>query len=195
MLSKRLYAMASYVSKEDKVIDVGCDHGYLGIYLKKNNLCQDLLLTDIKSSALEQAKKNIKNSQLEIATLLTDGLENIALEKYNTLTISGMGKTTIMHILKDIDSQKSISKIIIESNNELPKLRLEMQQKGYYLQDETTLQDKNIWYVVGLYTKHKVKLTKKELHFGLNKPDKKEYFHYLLNKEKKILALIPQKKW
>ena len=46
MLSKRLEAIAGFVDKNDNLIDVGCDHGYLGIYLKENNLVNNLLLTE-----------------------------------------------------------------------------------------------------------------------------------------------------
>ena len=38
MLSKRLNAVASFVPKEAQAIDIGCDHGYLGIYLVKESL-------------------------------------------------------------------------------------------------------------------------------------------------------------
>ena len=32
-LSDRLLACCNYVKRGDRVADVGCDHGYLGIYL------------------------------------------------------------------------------------------------------------------------------------------------------------------
>ena len=35
MNSERLLTIASFVEKNDTVLDVGCDHGYLDIYLKK----------------------------------------------------------------------------------------------------------------------------------------------------------------
>ena len=57
MLSKRLNAVASFVPKGAQAIDIGCDHGYLGIYLTKEHLVKSIILTDIKESALNQAKK------------------------------------------------------------------------------------------------------------------------------------------
>ena len=48
MNSKRIKALASDVSKKDTVLDVGCDHGYLSIYIKENKLCKEVYASDIK---------------------------------------------------------------------------------------------------------------------------------------------------
>ena len=38
-LSKRLESLALLVDKKDSIVDVGCDHGLLSIYLVENKLC------------------------------------------------------------------------------------------------------------------------------------------------------------
>ena len=38
MISNRLMRIASYVDKKDKLIDIGCDHALLDIYLVKNKV-------------------------------------------------------------------------------------------------------------------------------------------------------------
>ena len=45
-LSKRLASIASNIDKEDKVVDIGCDHGYLSIYLKAVNGNKIVIATD-----------------------------------------------------------------------------------------------------------------------------------------------------
>ena len=188
MNSKRLLAIASFLDKEDKVIDVGCDHGYLGIYLKENNLVNDLLLTDINSNALENAINNINNKGLNIKTLLTDGLYNINLNNYNTITISGMGTSTIIDILK---KNNVINKIIIQSNNNLDELRSFMNDNNYYLADEVTINENNIWYVISLFERIDKKNTSMEIKYGLNKKDKIDYYKYLIDTYKRINDEIP----
>ena len=37
-LSSRLEAACRFINQGDRVADVGCDHGYLGTYLLKNNI-------------------------------------------------------------------------------------------------------------------------------------------------------------
>ena len=62
-LPKRLNAIASLIEKDTNVIDVGCDHALLDIYLtlQNKNKC---IATDINENALNIAKKNIKNYKI-----------------------------------------------------------------------------------------------------------------------------------
>ena len=98
MNSERLKTIASFVSKNDSVIDVGCDHGYLAIYLKLNNLCKNVIASDISKNALTYAINNFKKYKLNIKYYISDGLNNID-EYYDTVIIAGMGTHTIMNIL------------------------------------------------------------------------------------------------
>ena len=50
-LSKRLEAVATLVDVGKRVIDVGCDHGYLDIYLTLNN---DNIAVNLTSPALRK---------------------------------------------------------------------------------------------------------------------------------------------
>lgn len=191
MISKRLLAIASFIDIDDKLIDVGCDHGYLGIYLKNNNLCRDMLLTDLRESALNNAISNIKKNNLDIKTFKTDGLNNIDLNNYNCICISGMGTSTIIEILSLLNGNSSIKKIIIQSNNDLDILRKEMINYGYYLDDEITVKENDIYYIICKFTKVKKQINSNELLFGINKEDKKEYYNYLLSNYNDILNKIP----
>ena len=94
MLSKRLKAIASLIPENDNIIDIGCDHGYLGIYAIKEKLVKSIILTDIKESALSMARKNVKNSNLDIPLIVSDGLNNINSSDINTVVVSGMGTST-----------------------------------------------------------------------------------------------------
>lgn len=194
MKSERLLAIASFINKEDSLIDVGCDHGYLGIYLKDNNLVNDLLLTDVNSNALNNAINNIKNKNLNIETKLTDGIKDIDLTIYNTISISGMGTPSIKKILKELNDSKNIKKIIIQSNNNLKELRMFLNEIGYYLKDEITLQENDIWYVISLFEKNNLKNSSLELAYGLLKKDKIKYYQYLINKDEDILKKLPNNK-
>ena len=77
MLSLRLKKIVSLLDSQDKVVDIGCDHGYLGIYAIREKLVKSIILTDIKESALSMARKNVKNSNLDIPLIVSDGLNNI----------------------------------------------------------------------------------------------------------------------
>ena len=51
-LSNRLLACCGYVKPGDRVADVGCDHGYLGIYLLKNGIAGAVIASDVRDRNL-----------------------------------------------------------------------------------------------------------------------------------------------
>lgn len=188
-ISKRLKAITSYVAKDDKVVDVGCDHGLLSIYLIENNLVSKVIASDVNENALKNAISNIEKRNLHIKTVLSDGIEKIDLKDINTLIISGMGTSTILHILHDNKKLKKINKLIIQANNDHYILRENLNEKGYYLKEESYTYDKNKWYVTSLFVKSDNKNTIDVLKYGFL--NNEEYNDYLLKKNYEILKKIP----
>ena len=104
-LSPRLKLISDFVPLDSKVMDIGCDHGLLDIYLyqNKNKKVKKIIASDINSSELNNAIENIKANNLEkkIETRLREGLENNhAEDEIDTLVIAGMGSNTIVNMLK-----------------------------------------------------------------------------------------------
>ena len=58
-LQKRIKYLAKLVPKNCPVVDIGCDHGLLDIYLTKYN-GNNCIASDIKQTALNQAINNFK---------------------------------------------------------------------------------------------------------------------------------------
>ena len=56
-ISKRLLSIADFVSEDDELVDVGCDHGLLSIYLISNKKCKRVIASDINKNALTDGKK------------------------------------------------------------------------------------------------------------------------------------------
>lgn len=192
MLSKRLNAVASFVPKGAQAIDIGCDHGYLGIYLVKENLVKSIILTDIKESALNQAKKNILKAKLDIKTILTNGLENVNTNDLDTIIISGMGTKTIIDIL-NTGCLERIENLVLSSNNNLYELRDYVESMGFYLQDEVTVLEHGIYNVITYFNRIPRKWPLRVMKYGIAKPDKKEYYEYLIQTNKDIYQKIPKK--
>jgi len=183
MLSKRLLTVASLVKKGSIVLDVGTDHGYLPIYLRKENICPKVIASDISENALESAKNNVQKYEVKnIKLVVSDGLEKIS-DHYDTLTISGMGTKTIIHILKDF-TKNLPDHIILSSNNNLYELRCFMNKLGYKIEKEVVSYDKGKYYDIISYVKGKEHLSCLKLLYGKSK-DKKYYAH-LYAKEKEI---------
>ncbi len=188
-LSKRLSALVEFVEKTDNLVDVGCDHGLLSIYLTENKLVKNIIASDVNQNALNNAISNIKKRNLDIKTVLSDGINDVDLTNVNSLIISGMGTSTILHILSDSKKLKGIKKLIIQSNNDHEILRRELNNKGYYLENESYVLDKGKWYVSCKFIKSKKINTDIQVKYGFLSND--SYNLYILEYEKAIVKKIP----
>jgi len=189
MLNLKLQTIASLINKDDIVIDTCCDHAYLAIYLKENNLCKEVYASDISDKALLNAQNNIKKHNLQIETFLSDGFKNIKLENINTVVIAGVGTNTVLDIVNS--APKDISKYIISSNNDFYNLRKKMKKQAFYIKKEIIVKENNKYYPIILFTKDYRYYNKHVLKFGDS--NNKMYYEYLLQKEQNILAKIPKK--
>lgn len=193
-LSKRLEVVASFVNDNSKVIDIGCDHGLLSIYLVNKYKNIKVIASDVNENALSSAITNIKKEKLEnrIETRLGSGLDVVDANEIDTIVIAGMGANTIVGILKYSTSKLSnVNNIIIQSNTDLYFLRKNVTSLGYYIEDEILLEDKNIIYIVIKFTKGKKRYNYKELYLGpvlITKND--DLFKKKCNKELTTLKLI-----
>ncbi len=203
-LSKRLEEISSLVPLKARVVDIGCDHGLLDIYLYQNGIVSKIIASDINEKALSNAKENIKNNNLEdiIETRLGSGLEVINLnDKIDTIIISGMGAYTIVEILKNNpEILSTISTIIIQSNTKNYYLRKEITKMNYLIEEEKIVKDNNKYYTIIKFTKGYQKYTKKELYFGpklLSNSSKifEEYKNAQYQKLKNIKKSIPKRKF
>ena len=191
-LSKRLQAVATLVDINTRVLDVGCDHAYLDIYLTLNNE-NKCIATDINKNALEIAKKNIKKYNLEkkIETKLTNGLTDLNIKDKDNIVISGMGTYTILEILK---TNILSNTLIISSNNNIEILRREVIDLGYYIDSEIFVIDKGKPYVIIKFIKGIKKYSKLDISLGPILKNNIQYKKYLIKKYKCILKNISKKK-
>ena len=193
-LSKRLEVVANFIEDKTKVIDIGCDHGLLSIYLAQKYKNINIIASDVNKNALSSAINNIKNTNLEdrIETRLGKGLEVVTPEEIDTVVIAGMGSNTIVGILKfDKDKLVNVNNIIVQSNTDLYFLRKNITSIGYFIEDEILVEDKNIIYTVIKFTRGKKKYNYKELYLGpilLQKQDK--LFKKKNDKELKTMKMI-----
>ena len=64
MISNILKSLVKYIEKVDSVIDIGCDHALLDIYLVKNNIIDKCIVSDVSQNALKQGIENIEKYNL-----------------------------------------------------------------------------------------------------------------------------------
>ena len=188
-LSKRLKTIADLVDTSS-IIDVGCDHAYLDIYL--SNLEISCLGIDISKNVIDSASKNLEkyNVSDKVKLLLNDGLKNIAIKDTDTIIISGMGTSTILDILSNL---KGTNPLIISSNNDLELLRRKIIKKNYKIADEKVIYEKGHYYVIIKFVYGKEKYKKVDYKYGPISKYDSNYMNYVLKKNKKIYSSMPEK--
>ena len=189
MISKRLESIASLIPENSHVIDVGCDHALLDIYLadRKNCTCDAL---DISASALKGAKNNIHKFKQDkkIKLTKTDGLKDIIVNNDDYIVISGMGTSTIKHILQ---TNKLSNNLIISTHNEYDVMRAYVVKLGYKILDEMFIIDKDKPYIIIKFEKGDNNYSLDDIMYGPILRYNKEYINYLKNNLKKIKRKIP----
>ena len=194
-LSKRLETISSLVPKNSNIVDIGCDHGLLDIYLHEKKISNKIIASDINEFALNSAINNIKKYNLDkyIETRLGSGLDTITdKDNIDTVVISGMGAHTIIGILLNNKQKlKNINTLIIQSNTKMYLLRKEITKLDYYIEDEVIVIDNKKTYIIIKFQKGKKKYTKKELYFGpvLIKKNSKLFKEYKEKELKKLIVL------
>ena len=200
-ISNRLKTVADIILKQQTngIIDVGCDHALLDIYLLQNNEDLRIIASDLREQPLRSAKKNIEKYSFlnKIELRLQDGLGKLD-DYIDTVVISGMGEETIVDILKSgKDNLKQVNRLIVSSNNKFPRLRKEINEMGFVINDERIVYEEDKYYIIMEFIKGNKKYNKKELFFGpflLKNKDEifYQYFNYLKDIDKKILENIPK---
>ena len=196
MVSNRLKSLAKYFDKDDKVIDIGCDHALLDIYLVEEGILKSMIVSDIHEKALQQGIDNIKLHKFDkkIETRLGNGLEVLnPSDDINTILISGMGTSTIVNIIEN-SYFKNINKLVIQSNNDHEILRNEIVNKGFKIITEDILEDSNKTYINIVFEKGIGKYSKNEIKYGPFLIKNKMYLDYRIDYLNKILNKIPNNK-
>lgn len=188
-ISRRLQTIADLIPEGSKVIDIGCDHALLDIYLAMNKDCQ-CIAADINSNALEQAKYNIKRfGAKNINPVLTDGLTGIEVNDSDIVVISGMGATTIEHILSN---NKASNTLIISAHNDWELLRKTVTSLKYKIEEEAFVVDKAKGYIIIKFIKGDGEYSSEDLIYGPYLIRNIEYLNYLYEKVVEVYEKIPE---
>jgi len=193
MLSKRLKSLVKYVLKTDNIIDIGCDHALLDIYLVKNNYLDKLIVSDVHKDALNCGISNIRKEGLDskIEARLGNGLEVLdETDNIDTILISGMGTRTILEILNNPYLNK-VDKLILQSNRDYDILRQEVIKLGFFIDKEEVIVDNNKLYITIVFLRGSKDITDEEIKYGTNNMINKEiYYNYLITKKNEILNRV-----
>lgn len=191
-LSSRLQAVADMVTQGARLVDVGCDHGYIPVYLIANNRIESAIACDINRGPLASCIALVEDMGLEdrIECVLSDGLAAIDGDSVDDIVIAGMGGELIADILDRCPYARD--KHIILNPMTHPELaRRWLYDNGYKIDNDIIVSDNGHHYSVldARYTGIVTERTDIDYFLGgIADYSDTEYFchllNYLRNKEK-----------
>lgn len=180
-ISNRLKSLTKYLFNDDIIMDVGCDHALLDIYLVQAGLAKKIYVCDVNPNALQNGINNIEKYDLvdKVIPILGFGIERANEYNINTLVISGMGSSNIIEILSGPNTAL-IYKLVLQSNNNHYELRKYLTSIGFNIVEEEIVPDSKKEYIniVALRDYKNTKYTEIEYEFGPILTKKKENLEY-----------------
>lgn len=149
-LSKRLHACAEQVLPGSRVADIGCDHGYLSIYLLSKGIASSAIAADINEMPLQSAVRNSEKFGVreKISFHLSDGVKNIPRD-FDTMVCAGMGADTMISILDAAPWLKNKKyRLVLQCQSKISSLRKYLSDNHYNIKQETVLRDGRFLYTV-----------------------------------------------
>ncbi len=151
VLSKRMQAVAGMVTKGNRVCDVGCDHGFVSIYLVEQGISPQVLAMDVRSGPLGSAIEHIRERNLEefVSTRLSDGLHNYNIGEADSLICAGMGGRLIMRILSEEKKKaESFHELVLQPQSEIEQFRRFLREQGYWIEAENMIEEDSKFYPI-----------------------------------------------
>ena len=148
-LSKRLQALADMVTPGLTVADVGCDHGFVSIYLIQNKIAPKVFAMDVRKGPLERAKEHIRAYNLteQIETRLSDGLTYMEPGEADALVCAGMGGPLMIKILTEgADVVMRMQELILQPQSELREFREFLRKNRFFIVEEKMILEDGKFY-------------------------------------------------
>ena len=144
-----MQALTDMVTPGTVITDVGCDHGFVSVYLVQKGLSPRVIAMDVRSGPLERAREHIREYGLQdrIETRLSDGLHGLKTGEANGMICAGMGGPLMEKILTEGREQgKGFRELILQPQSEIPHFRTFLMDEGYLLLDENIIYEEGKYY-------------------------------------------------
>lgn len=199
------------------VADIGCDHGFVSIYLFEHKIASRVIAMDVNQGPLQFAREHVKEAGLEayIDVRLSDGFSSLQKGEANAAVIAGMGGRLMVRLLEEGKEKIALmQELVLQPQSEVSLLRQYIRNAGYRLvEEEMVLEEGKFYTILHVYIQPDKSGTSKTLmssqqtalplpqtvldKYGEDLIAKKhpvlvEYVAYRLERHEKILASYPE---
>lgn len=148
-ISNRLMTVASLVSRDLVLADVGTDHAYVPIWLTQQKRIPYAIAMDISPGPLARAAEHIARYGMGgyIETRLSDGVKALAPGEAGAIVVAGMGGGLMMHILetgKQVCTR--VEELVLQPQSELFRFREYLLREGYVTDAEEIVEEDGKYY-------------------------------------------------
>lgn len=143
-LTDRLLKIASLVDEGKKIADIGTDHGYIPVYLLKNDKIDFAILADVNKGPLDNARKEVRHNKLEdkVDLRLGSGIEVLNENEVDQIIIAGMGGILTSELLEAKTSvAQNAEKLILQPMQAQDELRKYLYKNGYEVINEVLVKE------------------------------------------------------
>ena len=148
-ISDRLLCCAKQVQPGARVADIGCDHGYLGIWLIANKVAEYVIASDLREQPLQKALENSRlyETSDHMEFHVADGLAAVRPDSVDTIICAGMGGDCIAHILEEAPWVRNPQyTLILQPQTSGNDLRRYLGEQGFVIESEQLVQDGGFLY-------------------------------------------------
>ncbi len=149
VLSRRLRMLADLVTPGSRVADIGCDHGFLSIYLVQAGISPGVVAMDVRKGPLSAAAQHIKDWGLDayIQTRLSDGFEALSPGEADSAVCAGMGGRLMEKILtQGMEKARGLRELILQPQSEIEALRRFLRRSGFAVAAEDMVLEEGKYY-------------------------------------------------
>ena len=150
-ISARMKGLTDMVTTGSIVCDIGCDHGFVSIYLVQQGIAEAVLAMDVRSGPLSHAQAHIKECGLEkrIETRLSDGLSALKQGEANCMICAGMGGPLMRKILQEgREKAQAMRELILQPQSEIAMFRAFLRSEGYRIVKEDMVYEEGKYYPI-----------------------------------------------
>lgn len=150
-LDHRLQAVGSFVPKGAVMADIGTDHAYLPVWLLEQGRITSAIAGDIAAGPCQAARNTVATYGMKdrVQVRQGSGLRVLTPGEVDTVTIAGMGASTIISILEEAPAVvASLKTMVLQPMAAASSLRKWLTSHGWQLIGEDLVEDGKHFYEI-----------------------------------------------
>ena len=145
-----MHMVAGMVRPGNVLADIGCDHGYLSVWLVREKTVGRAIAMDLREGPLRKAQESIRffHQTEVIETRLSDGMDELHPGEADRIVIAGMGGILMRDILRrGRECVRKAGQLVLQPQSDPELVRAEVFAQGFTITDEQACFEDGKYYI------------------------------------------------